>query len=230
MLLPATIRNRLAIHLGRPDCRFSLLQLHRFGLTPRHLLDVGAYHGEWAQVCLDVWPNTSVLCIEPQQAPQAALKVFARENAPRVVVKQGLLGDADRVSVPFADTGTGSSVLTSQQSSSTRAMWRIDTLIDEGLEPPDFVKIDVQGYELKVLAGFERHLKYCDLLQIELSLLPIVPGGPLLHEVVAYLKNRGFVMFDVDELIRAPSDGAVWQLDALFCREDSPLRQRRTWR
>jgi Methyltransferase FkbM domain len=109
-------------------------------------------------------------------------------------------------------------------------MWRIDTLIDEGLAPPDFAKLDVQGYELEVLAGFEKHLPSCQWLQLELSLLPIAPGGALLHEVLGYLKERGFVMFDVNELIRAPSDGAVWQIDALFCREDSPLRQERIWR
>jgi len=38
------------------------------------------------------------------------------------------------------------------------------------------------------------------------------------------------VMFDVDELIRAASDGATWQLDALFCKINSPLRGERIWR
>jgi hypothetical protein len=37
-------------------------------------------------------------------------------------------------------------------------------------------------------------------------------------------------MFDVDELIRAPSDDAVWQIDAIFCRMDSPLLKQRVWR
>jgi hypothetical protein len=31
-------------------------------------------------------------------------------------------------------------------------------------------------------------------------------------------------MFDVDQLILSPFDGAMWQIDALFCRIDSPLR------
>jgi FkbM family methyltransferase len=229
-VLPQTIRNGLAVHLGKPDLRFSLMQLRRFGFFPHHVLDIGAYRGEWARVVLEVWPETSVLCVEPQQAPQKELRQFARQNASRITIKQGLLGTSNCDAVQFAEVGTGSSVLASQLGASTRPMWRIDTLVDEGLAPPDFVKLDVQGYELGVLAGFEKNLRHCHLLQLELSLLPIVPGGALLHEVVAYLKERGFVMFDVDELIRAPSDGAVWQIDALFCREDSLLRQDRTWR
>jgi FkbM family methyltransferase len=229
-LLPESVRNRAAVHLGKPDLRFSLMQLRRFGFMPRHVLDAGAYQGEWARVCVEVWPEASVLCVEPQRAPQQALEQFARRHIPKVAVKQGLLGASANHAVPFAETGTGSSVLASGVTTATRPMWRIDDLIEQGQAPPDLVKLDVQGYELQVLAGFERNLARCEVLQIELSLLPIVPVGALLHEVVSYLQARGFLMFDVDELIRAPSDAAVWQIDALFCREDSPLRQQRSWR
>lgn len=229
-LLPAGVRNGIAVHLGKPDVRFSLLQLRGFGFMPRQVLDVGAYEGEWARVCLDVWPDASVLCIEPQQAPQLALTELARQHMPNVVVRQGLLGAYDNDAIPFAELGTGSSVFASAEGLATRPMSRIDSLVDGGLAPPDLVKIDVQGFELQVLAGFERYLAQCEVLQLELSLLPIVAGGALLHEVVDYLRARGFLMYDVDELIRSPSDGAVWQIDALFCRENSPLRRRRSWR
>jgi hypothetical protein len=109
-------------------------------------------------------------------------------------------------------------------------MWCIDSLVDQGSEPFDFVKLDVQGYELQVLIGFERYLRACAVLQLELSLLPLTAGVPLMAEVIEYLNKRGYVLFDIDELIRDPSDGAVWQIDAIFCREDSPLRRERRWR
>jgi hypothetical protein len=51
----------------------------------------------------------------------------------------------------------------------------------------------------------------------------------LFHELIAYLQCRGFLMFDVTELIRSPSDGAIWQIDALFCRVASKLRLERVW-
>jgi FkbM family methyltransferase len=229
-LLPDEVRTKVAVHLGKPDCRFSLLQLRDFGFSPRQVLDVGAYRGEWARTCLDVWPHASVLCIEPQQSPQEALRRFASDYAPRVEIRQGLLGAGDREAVPFAEVGTGSSVLSATTATANRAMWSIDRLIDDGLPQPDLVKIDVQGYELEVLKGYEKNLPNCGVLQLELGLLPIVPGAPLIHDVIAYLKDRGFVMFDIDELIRAPSDAAVWQIDALFCREDSLLRRKRCWR
>src|ERR1700754_1598093 len=110
-LLPDEVRTKVAVHLGKPDCRFSLLQLRRFGFSPRQVLDVGAYRGEWARTCLDVWPDASALCIEPQQSVQEALRRLANDYAPRVAIRQGLLGAGDREAVPFAEVGTGSSVL-----------------------------------------------------------------------------------------------------------------------
>jgi FkbM family methyltransferase len=228
-LLPDEVRTKVAVHLGKPDCRFSLFQLRRFGFSPRQVLDVGAYRGEWARTCLDVWPHASALCIEPQQLPQEALRRLSNDYAPQVEIRQGLLGADDREAVPFAEVGTGSSVLGATTAAATRPMWSIDRLIGDGLPQPDLVKIDVQGYELEVLEGFAKNLPKCGVLQLELSLLPIARGAPLIHDVIAYLKGRGFVMFDIDELIRAPSDAAVWQIDALFCQESSPLRERRSW-
>jgi hypothetical protein len=110
-------------------------------------------------------------------------------------------------------------------------MTSIDALIEWGYcQPPELLKLDVQGYELEILEGYKRHFDACQVIQSEISLVPIIEGAPLLHDVVNYLHERRFVMFDVDELIRAPSDGAVWQIDALFCRMDSRLRKDRVWK
>ena len=74
--------------------------------------------------------------------------------------------------------------------------------------------------------GFER----CEVMECEASSLPLIPGGPLLHHVVVYLHKHGFVMYDVDEVIRPSSDGAVWRLDESICRMDCPLRTARILR
>jgi hypothetical protein len=148
-----------------------------------------------------------------------------------VQVIQILLGGSKRDEIPFDEIGSGSSVLLSCGKGTTKPMTSIDALIDSGsCKPPDFLKLDVQGYELEILEGYKRNLDACHVIQCEISLLPIVQGAPPLHDVVEYLHEKGFVMFDVDELIRAPSNGAVWQIDALFCRFNSFLRSKRVWR
>ncbi len=230
-LLPADWKKSLSIHLGAPHVEWSLKQLRLFGFHPEHVLDVGAFRGDWARACLKVFPQAHLTCIEPQDGQQPPLRALSSQ-APNVQVVQTLLGRTDLVHVPFPEAGSGSSVLGYAQGSPfTKPVATIDTLIESGrCKPPNLIKLDVQGYEIEVLEGWARGFDQCQVIQCEISLLPLVPGGPLLHELVAYLKDRRFVMFDITELIRSPSDGAVWQIDAIFCRSDSPLRKCRVWR
>jgi hypothetical protein len=94
----------------------------------------------------------------------------------------------------------------------------------------EFIKMDVQGYELEVLQGGARTLAGAQAVLIELSLIEINEGAPLLHDALSFMKAAGFVTYDILELHRRPLDGAMNQIDVLFVREDSPLRaDKRHW-
>lgn len=230
-ILPQEFKRRLGVHLGVPDLRWSLMQLRRFGFTPMHVMDVGAFKGDWARVCLSVFPEATITCIEPQNETQRSLQKLAREYS-NIKVIQTLLGGSERGNVIFQEIGQGSSVLFDEGDTKiTSSMTTIDSLIESGLcEPPELIKLDVNGYEIEVLKGWTKKFEFCQVIQSEINLLPSVPGTPLLHEVVAYFYERGFVFYDIEEFIRAPSDGTVWLIDAFFCRIDSPLRKERVWR
>ena len=51
---------------------------------------------------------------------------------------------------------------------------------------PEFIKLDVQGYELAVLDGGQRVLKSAEVVLMEVNLLEILEGAPLFHDVVSY--------------------------------------------
>jgi len=202
-----------------------------FGFSPLQILDVGAFHGFWGRACLEVFPESYITCIEPQDEAQAHLSKLAHQYK-KLQVIQTLLGRRLKACVPFREQGSGSSVLLSASGvSTTRPMTTIDELIHQGrCAPPDLIKLDVQGYEIEVLEGWSQGFEKCQVIQCEISLLPLVEDAPLLHELVAYLYKRNFIMSDITEVIRAPSDGATWQIDTLFCPKDSPLRAERVWR
>jgi FkbM family methyltransferase len=217
------------VHLGVPDVGWSLLQLRRFGFAAENVMDVGAFKGDWARICLNIFPKAMITCVEPQDGPQKELKKIANEYS-NIKIIQALLGKSAFGNVSFKEIGSGSSVLLNSCEGCQRPMTTIDALIRGGYcKAPELLKLDVQGYELEVLEGYTQNFDICQVIQIEINLLPIVQGAPLLHEVIPYLYKRNFVMFDVDELICAPSDGAVWQIDALFCRMESFLRRKRVW-
>jgi hypothetical protein len=59
----------------------------------------------------------------------------------------------------------------------------------------------------------------------EINLLDLHENVPLLHEIVAWLAERGFVAYDICGTTRRPLDDALWQTDMIFVRKDDALRR-----
>jgi FkbM family methyltransferase len=66
-----------------------------------------------------------------------------------------------------------------------------------GREPLDFVKIDTQGAELKIVQGGRARIGEAFGLEVEVEFSPIYEGQPLFGEVDAALREMGFVLFDL---------------------------------
>jgi FkbM family methyltransferase len=61
------------------------------------------------------------------------------------------------------------------------------------LPPPRYMKLDVQGFELEVLAGAAAALASSVVaLRIEVEFLPLYRGQPLFEDVVVHLREFGF--------------------------------------
>jgi len=57
-----------------------------------------------------------------------------------------------------------------------------------------FLKLDVQGAELDVLAGAQRTLKHTDVILLEASLVEFNRGAPLIADVIARLRELDFLL------------------------------------
>lgn len=71
----------------------------------------------------------------------------------------------------------------------------LSTLIDENhidMNEYDFLNIDVEGAELDVLIGFEKHLEYINVIDLETSLDDRCKSGASHEVLVSWLSERGF--------------------------------------
>jgi FkbM family methyltransferase len=95
---------------------------------------------------------------------------------------------------------------------------RYDKLFYNGEVPaPDMIKIDVQGFEYEVLQGFGGLLQNCLAIELETHLYPIYKDQKLLHDMVSFLADFGFVLRRLNPV---PSfDGNVVELDAWFTKD-----------
>ena len=79
----------------------------------------------------------------------------------------------------------------------------------------------MQGAEIDVLKGGGDYVKAATLIQAELSVTPYNAGAPLAHEVIAYLNELGFALYDMFDLVRVRKTEQISQFDALFLNRTS---------
>jgi FkbM family methyltransferase len=237
--LPCRVKRslfHLSYHLARGEFeRFAHHYAHaphmELGLTglarrfpPATMVDVGAFEGGWSGMVRRIWPASRMVMVEPNVAKQPALRELAA--ALPATLHCELLGARDGEQVSFHVMESGSSVLAERsgvpRTMETRTLRTLDALLGSP-EGPVLLKIDAQGYELRILEGAPKLLARAEAVLLEVALIEINEGAPLLHDVVAFMKAREFVAYDVLEIHRRPLDGALNQVDVLFVREQSAL-------
>lgn len=223
-LAPARFEEFAYKYAFAPNMALSLKDIARRGLQPKHVADVGAYGGHFAQMARSIWPDARITMVEGNEDKRNILTKVARDIDASLQI--ALLGSKDGEQVEFHVMESGSSVFEENsplgRRSETRTLRTLDAILGDG-PPVDFIKIDIQGYELEAFRGAEIILPQVDAVLMEISLIEINKGAPLFAEVVAFMKERDFVAHEIAEVHRRPLDGAMNQIDMLFIRPSSPL-------
>jgi hypothetical protein len=108
---------------------------------------------------------------------------------------------------------------------------RLDDLLPELGSRVDFLKLDVQGYELAVLKGAEATLRDVLVVHTEVEFVEMYKGQPLFADVDQFLRRAGFVfhrfasvhgrpmkpIFFLDNPLR-PISQQMWA-DAVYVRD-----------
>lgn len=81
-----------------------------------------------------------------------------------------------------------------------------------------YLKIDVQGFEERVLRGARRSLRKLRAVQMEMSLVPLYRGERTFAEHLEYMKRSGFRLASVEPGFADASSGQLLQADGIFLR------------
>jgi len=228
------LRNgRYALAPVRLSMEESLAHLKRLGYVPSLIVDVGAAEG--TPPLLRTWPKIPTIWIEPLQEFGARLNNLAQKHPGRVVLAAA--GEkSGRLAIHVHGDLFGSSLL--QESDGEAAdgrsrevpIIRLDDEVDLA-KAGDAVllKLDVQGAELQALDGAPRLLKQCEVVIMEVNFFNLQKGSPVLLDVLTYMKDRGFVAYDIFDGHNRPLDDALAQRDVLFVKENGRFRRSHQW-
>ncbi len=225
---------------GRPiaEVESFLEDLVARGFSPRGILDVGANRGDWTRMALERFPRAQALLIEPQTEMEPRLEALVEENPNCAYLIAGVGREPGQLVQTIWEDTYGSSFCVPADpvliESGRQRITPIETLdsILATRHPdfePDLVKLDIQGFELEALRGGASLFGRTRIFIVETLLLSNNPQWPALREVVDFMGERGYEIYDITSFLRKPSDGTLGQIDFAFVQKDGEFRQNFDW-
>ena len=199
------------------------------------IIDVGANNGQFARAITETFPHAQILCFEPLPSTYDELKLWADRQNGRVTVFNLAIGERDGMVDMFyhEDHSPSSSVLasteiteriyplTKRQEQIPVTLTSLDKALDgAGISIKDdiLVKLDVQGYEDRVIRGGQATLRKARACIVEVSLDHLYAGQADFKNIVSQLYDLGFAYKgNLDQIY--DDDGHIIFLDAVFARK-----------
>lgn len=208
-----------------------LFQTHGINL----LLDIGANSGQFAMNIQIYNYKGRIVSFEPVRSAYDELSKNAARQPGWTAVHMGISDESGEMDINVSGAFTLSSsfaamcpkhlevapnaAYTSQERVVVRS---VDDIFNDYCRDGDrvFMKVDVQGYEAKVIRGSERSLPRIAGVQLELSLEPLYEGEVLVHEMIGSMLNKGYRLVNIEEGMSDPRTGHLLQCDCVFFRKE----------
>ena len=195
------------------------------------IFDVGANTGQFASQFHQFFPNAEIYSFEPlENCYNQLLKRMG--HVPKFHAFNFALGDkAGKTKIHHNNFSPSSSLLPMEELHKKAFPHTDKVLIEEidirclddvtenlCIKDNVLIKIDVQGFEDKVILGGEKLISRASVLILETSFQPLYKGQPLFDDIYEMLKQKGFVYSGTEHTIRNPNDGSILQCDSVFCK------------
>ncbi len=206
------------------DVLFSVLK--ESGFSPNHVIDVGANHSAWTRASLRFFPGAQYTLLEPQDQ----LKVHHQDLiAAGRKIQWVNAGASDKSgTLPFypCQYRDDSSTFVGAEGNpsntiSVEVISLDDLLVRYKLPVPELVKIDTEGFDLKVLQGAKTLLGKTDVFLLEASVL--CPYENSVAAAMQFMTECGYHLIDITDIARSPKHNVLWLLELAFLRNNSLL-------
>jgi FkbM family methyltransferase len=198
------------------------------------VLDIGANTGQFAAFVREILPQSDIYAFEPLtdcfRALEERMLPLGRFRAFRCA-----LGEKDgEAEMHRSEFSPSSSLLAMRRLHAelfplSAKTWceRVPVRTLDGLvanlelREGILIKMDVQGYEDRVIQGAKETVHRAKAMIVEASFQKLYDSQPLFDSIYSMLKRLGFTYAGNMDQLSSPVDGSVLQCDAVFLKDEA---------
>lgn len=220
--------------MKQPTRNFSefFKHLKSLGFNPAYCIDIGAASG--THVIYQAFPDAFHIAFEPlsefHEELKKSLKSYKHE-----IHQCALMGQPGEKTLLRHPDRYGSSLMHNNRKNYKNLIpvpvETLDRVVGKDrISGEVLIKIDCQGADLFILRGGRQTLSKASVVIVEASLFRFWGNHhPDFFEIIRFMNNHGFVLYDLLDGIYRPYDNALGQLDLAFVKEDGPFRKTHQW-
>ncbi|MCE5341259.1 MAG: FkbM family methyltransferase [Planctomycetaceae bacterium] len=196
------------------------------------ILDIGANVGQFAFRMHKILPHAKIYPFEPLQDCYKKLCSKTKNNTKFLCFNYALGSEQGRQLIYHNEFSDSSSLLPMEQlhvdafpftKNVKQEYIEIRTLdsVAETLELNKniLIKMDVQGFEDKVILGGEKTISLAKILIVETSFEPLYKGQILFNGMYELLTSKGFTFKGCEDILYHPKTGRILQCNSIFVRQ-----------
>ena len=202
------------------------------------VLDVGANSGQYGTLLRDIGYKNKIISFEPIPEAYKKLNELIKKDNLWEAFNFGLGNKTDELEINISKNllsnsilkmnedyfKVGSEIMTSHDIESTKYISKekikIKTLTEFMLTNKldyknIFLKMDVQGYEDKILEGIE-NFDNIEGMQVEMSLINLYENQMIFEDLYKKIKTQGYELWDFRRGFSNVKNGRIFQMDGIF--------------
>lgn len=188
------------------------------------VIDIGASHGIWTEIAMQFFPDSKFFMIEARKEHENGLKNVCRQSRSEYVIAAAgnKVGEVN-FNITEDLYGGGASHEVFCENNSVVQMVSVDYCIKTfKLKPPYVLKFDTHGFELEILDGAAETLENTKAIIMEMYNFKL-GEGLLFPDMCKHLEGLDFRCAMLAEPLSRPCDGALWQMDLIFVRNENAI-------
>lgn len=217
------ISNPITPNLEGNDMNSGLQRFITTSSSVNTIIDVGAAAGTWTERAIPLFPKSNFLLVEPLVERKTELETLAKKHQNINLLFKALGKEKSMLPFSISSDLDGSGFYDTGDLREIPVI-DLDTAIEDlKLPGPFLLKLDTHGFEVPILKGAKSVLLQTQLVIIEVYGFKISDKSLFFWEMITYMEQLGFRLFDIVDTMRRPKDKAFWQCDAFFIRKDHQI-------